>query len=136
MSIDGFEEQTAPLSDEERKYIPYIIIGLSKYRGPDQTVKTDAICKGLNALNEKKNIAACTMTPGRLRKCINSIRRSGELNFIIGTNQGYFIATDRAVVMREIESLEQRAAAIQAVADRMRDFLNDAGAAKQTSLNI
>lgn len=134
--IENFEDITEDLTEEEKKYIPWILKGLIKKVGPDQAVKTDAICRGLNALNEQKQFAACVMNPARLRKCINHIRRNGLLNFVIGTSKGYYVTGDHAVVLKEIRSLDQRSEAIKAVADSMRMHLSALHSSKQSTLNL
>lgn len=124
MAIEGFDEYTSDLTEDELKFIPLIVRGLQQKIGPTKAIIGQAICDRLNTYNEEKKLAACKMTPARLRKCINHIRRTGTLNFVIGSSVGYYVSRDPGVVSKEIKSLVQRATAIQAVADAIQEHLN------------
>ena len=134
--ITNFDEITHDLTDEEKKFIPYIINGLKRRVGPDSVVKTEVICNGLNSLNEARKFATCKMSPARLRKCINHIRRNGLLNFVIGTSAGYYVTQETVVVIRQCESMDQRAAAIKEVSTKMREYLSSHSSGTQSTMEI
>lgn len=104
--INGFEEETAPLSDYEQNVIlPFLVDGLSKKIGSDKAVKSDHIIR----IAEKRGI---TLNGGRLRKVINHIRTKNLVPCLVATSKGYYVETDPKEIEKYIESLQQRADAI------------------------
>ena len=83
--IQGFSEQTKPLTDYEDKVIlPLIVHG-------------------------------CKIDSPRIRKIINHIRLSGMVIGLIATSEGYYIAETRKELEDYLRSLEGREGAIHAV---------------------
>jgi hypothetical protein len=115
--ITNFEIETAPLTEDEKLYIPIIIKGLST-KSKDKAIKSDAIVK---ALNEKYTY--CKMTGARLRKITNFIRSEGILP-IIATSNGYYVSYDEEEIKSQIVSLLDRAQAIINSANGLKKFLN------------
>ena len=93
--IQGFSEQTKPLTDYEDKVIlPLIVQGLHGKVG---------------------KYKACKIDSPRIRKIINHIRLSGMVIGLIATSEGYYIAETRKELEDYLRSLEGREGAIHAV---------------------
>lgn len=107
--INGFEEQTGKLTEEELKLVPLFIEGLVG-RGPDDPVTSAEIT---NRLLERRKIY---ITGSRVRKIVNHIRMNRLLVNLIASSHGYYIEADEAKVKTYVESLVQRASAIMEVA--------------------
>jgi hypothetical protein len=118
--IKNFEEITAPLNEEELKLVDIIIDGLKK-RGKEEALKGDEICERINKNKEKLGLKK-NLSDARLRKITNHIRTQGLLP-IIATSKGYYCSYNVIEIRAQIDSLEDRAKAIQASADGLRKFL-------------
>jgi len=118
--IKNFEAITQPLNDEELKLVDIIIAGLRK-RGKAEALKGEEICERINAKRESLGLEK-KLTDARLRKITNHIRTNGMLP-IIATSKGYYCSYNRVEIQAQIESLEERASAIQASADGLKKFL-------------
>lgn len=102
--IQGFSEQTKPLTDYEDKVIlPLIVQGLHGKVG-----KSKAMCSALKSYG-------CKIDSPRIRKIINHIRLSGMVIGLIATSEGYYIAETRKELEDYLRSLEGREGAIHAV---------------------
>ena len=78
--INGFEEQTEPLTEyEEQQLLPQIIRGLSLKVGKENAVTNSAIVRGMKA-----NLNLKTTEP-RVRKIINHIRTNDLVPCLIAT---------------------------------------------------
>lgn len=106
--INGFEQYTKELNDEEKKMLPIIINGLNKKRGESKAVTNEQIATGMKSVGFKIGGA-------RIRKLINVIRRYSLVHFLIATSKGYYVANKRSQVVDYIESLKQRENAIKDV---------------------
>ena len=115
--ITNFENETCPLTEEEKNFIPLIIKGLST-KTKQSPIKSDLICE---KLNDKYNFG-CKMTGARLRKITNFIRAEGILP-IIATLNGYYCSYDKKEIKDQIKSLYERADAIKKSADGLKKFL-------------
>lgn len=133
---DGFDDTTVDLSEDELKFIPLIIAGLRRRKGPDTAISSQIICDRLNERNHDKSISDCKMSPIRLRKCINHIRRHGLLNFVIGSSTGYYVSHDPGVVKRAINELYREAATVKARADAMQEYLNKELSTSQQKMKL
>ena len=113
--ITGFEEQTKPLTDQEREvFLPPIIKGLRVKIGKDKAVTNRDIVRGLKAnLNIKIGEA-------RVRKMINHIRNNDIIPCLIATSKGYYIAETKDEMLDYIDSLYGRVEAIEADALSMK----------------
>ena len=99
--IQGFSEQTKPLTDYEVKVIlPLIVQGLHGKVGKYKAITNKAMCSALKSYG-------CKIDSPRIRKIINHIRLSGMVIGLIATSEGYYIA--------DLRSLEGREGAIHAV---------------------
>ncbi len=109
--ITGFAKQTNELTDYELGLIEPVILGLS-LRDKSNPITGKRICEAMNA-------KGYNISEPRLRKIINYIRRHSLL-FVVATSDGYYSTHDRDTMITEIQSLEQRASAIQTAADGLR----------------
>lgn len=104
--INGFDEETAPLSENERVLLPHIIPLLERCVGKKNAVKSKDISFYLSH------------TPGvkidgpRIRKIINYIRQNGLVSCLVATSSGYWIAETEQELLDYEESLNGRATAI------------------------
>ena len=121
--IEGFENITAELSDQEiREILPLVIGGLRKRIGKERSITGSTIVRKLNSFCMSKGIKY-KLTGVRLRKMINYIRIRGTLLAVCSTSRGYFIAANKAELEDCIESQKQRIRAQQMVVDSLeRDF--------------
>ena len=116
--INGFAQQTEPLTDYERNVLlPIICAGLSNKRGEKMAITNTAMTKAMRG-------AGYQLTEARLRKIINHIRVNGTIKWLIATSKGYYIATSRQEMEDYIQSLRGREDAIRAVRMSMEQQLN------------
>lgn len=113
--INGFELETAPLSDEEKKLVPIIIKGLVTKTTIEQSILGKNICKAIT-----KNYSK--LTEPRLRKITNFLR-SAKILPVIATSKGYYISYNKDEINKQIESLEQRRDAIQTAIDGLKKWI-------------
>ena len=83
--IQGFEEQTEPLTEyEENKLLPPIVRGLMTKVGKEKAVTNSDIVNGL------RNNLHLSLTGARVRKIINHIRTHDIVPCLIATSNGYY----------------------------------------------
>ena len=108
--INGFEEQTEPLTEyEESEILPHIVRGLRLKVGKAMSVTNKAIVEGM-----KRNLGL-KITEPRVRKIINHIRVNDLVPCLIATSQGYYIAESEQELKDYEESLLGREEAIRSV---------------------
>lgn len=112
--INGFERETAPLDDFEKTLIKPFINGLKTHVGKNNAVTSKKIIVGIQKNLGKK------INDARVRKIINHIRREGLVRNLIASSKGYYIENNIYELRQYITSLEQRAQAIQDVANALR----------------
>ena len=114
--INNFEEHTAKLNTYESEVIVPALAEILKDRiGASAALNNGRLCSIL----EERGFH--TLNPSRIRKCINHIRTHGLVPHLIAGNGGYYCASSIAEVERYIESLDQRASAIIAVKNALRE---------------
>lgn len=118
--ITNFETVTFELTEDELKWIPYLINGFNMH-GPTCPIKEVDILAGCNRSREKYGIKT-KMTGARLRKLVNYIRVSGLVP-LLATSKGYFVTDDPNAIEKQIRSLYERAASIKQAAEGLRKFL-------------
>ena len=107
--ITNFEHETAPLSEyEEGTLLPLFVSALSRKIGRDMSVTNKEITARLKTAGYKIDSA-------RVRKIINHIRVHGLVYGLIGTSEGYYIATSEKELEEYEDSLKGREEAIRAV---------------------
>lgn len=114
--LEGFEDITYPLTDEEKKLVPIFVKGFSGKYGKEQAVTSRTIIESL----AKKNI---NVSGARVRKIVNHIRTGYLVPGLIATSSGYYISTDPEEVRNYIASLGHREAAIGSVRKKMEEYL-------------
>ena len=113
--ITGFEEQTEPLTEQEREvFLPPIIKGLRVKVGKEKAVTNKDIVRGLKANCDIK------IGEARVRKMINYIRNNDIIPCLIATSKGYYIAETKGEMLDYIDSLYGRVEAIEADALSMK----------------
>ena len=112
--INGFTNETKPLSEYERDTLtPIIVRGLSMRIGKERAIKNSEICA-------KMRLQGYRIDNARLRKVINHIRVNALLPGVIATSEGYYIATTKTEMADYIASLESRESAIHEVSVALR----------------
>lgn len=107
--LDGFEKETAPLTEyEETTLLPVMVRCLSLKRGAKNAVKNGFICSRLKD-------AGYSVNEARIRKLINHIRVHGLVPRLIATGAGYYVSDDQEELERYIASLRGRENAIRSV---------------------
>lgn len=110
--IKGFDNETAPLNEyEERTLLPIIANWLK------QTNKLKPIInkKATIFLNNK----GYKINEARFRKIVNAIRMRDIVPNVVATSKGYYVSSDAEEVAAYIQSLRDRAGAINAMADAL-----------------
>tara|TARA_R110000824_G_scaffold66006_1_gene171515 strand:+ start:99 stop:491 length:393 start_codon:yes stop_codon:yes gene_type:complete len=124
--IPGFNEQTQPLNDYElTKLTPQLIKGLKKAIGVDNAITAIEIETRMKEYSFKINGA-------RIRKIVNYIRINNIIPFLMASSKGYYIETNVTKLQLYIKSLENRAEAIQVVANTLKKQIELAH--KQTNI--
>jgi len=108
--INGFEEETSPLTEEELRLVPKFVNSFTSKIGEEMAVSSKEI-------EEKFRNIGIRITGPRIRKIVNYIRLNHLVKNLIATSKGYYVEDNPEKLKRYVESLRQRAAAIQAVAD-------------------
>lgn len=115
--LNGFAQQTEPLTDYERDtLLPVICRGLITKVGEAKAITNTAITRAMKGAGYQLNEA-------RVRKIINHIRVHGMIRWLIATSKGYYIATSRQEMEDYIGSLRGRELAIRAVRKSMESQL-------------
>lgn len=114
MAINNFEKETHQITELEIEMSNYISSRISGNIGKDSAVTSNIIRKAL--LNKyDKNI-----TGSRIRKMINFIRRKKDFNgCLVASSNGYYIERNKEQIEIYIESLRQRAEAINHIANEV-----------------
>lgn len=110
--IKGFDNETAPLTDYERKTILPIIAGWLRHTNKERPVINKTATKWLK---DRKYL----ISEPRFRKVVSAIRLEGIVENVIATSKGYYVTDDPAEVADYVSSLRERASAINAVADAL-----------------
>ena len=107
--IQGFEEQTQPLTDYEREtLLPLVRWGLSTKLGKENSIASSTIIRKMREKGYK-------LDGPRLRKIINHIRSNDLIAGLVSTSKVYYIASTAQEIEDYINSLHGRVAAIQEV---------------------
>ncbi len=110
--IQGFEEETAPLSDYELQLVPIFARGLRTKIGPMSAITGREMIRAMVASGYKVN-------GPRVRKIINHIRMHGLVERLVATSAGYYVSEDPGELRRYADSLRSRASAIDAIRKRI-----------------
>ncbi|RYD54886.1 MAG: hypothetical protein EOP56_18125 [Sphingobacteriales bacterium] len=115
--INGFEKETQPLTEAEKKLLPLFIKGFYNRWGRENQVTNKQIQKGFAEKGYK-------VPDSRVRKIINFIRSECIIPDLMADNGGYYRTKDAAKLRTYIESMRQRAYSFLSVADKMENHLN------------
>ena len=107
--IKGFEDFTHELTEEEMELVPKFINSFSNKIGENKAIKTKEIVAGMQSFGHK-------MSPPRVRKIVNYLRRSGRVKRLVATSKGYYIENNDEKWNDFVQSMFDRAGAIEAVA--------------------
>lgn len=126
--ITGFEKETEPLTElEEKVLLPIFVKGLIGKIGPGKSVTAAKISEKLKAILEGVQTASgkpVKVDGPRVRKIINHIRVNNLVPGLVATSKGYYVSRDPAEVIKYIQSLQEREAAIRAVRGSMEIYLS------------
>jgi len=111
--ITNFEQITKDLTPQEKSLINKLIKGFYNH-GKGNPIKEPEI---RSRLAEK----GIKLTGARMRKLCNLIRVAGVP--LIATSKGYYVSKDPTEIRKQIKSLEERAAAIIAAANGLKEYL-------------
>jgi hypothetical protein len=118
--LTNFESITEELTEEEKKLVPVLIKGFST-KGKENPITGKEVVKAINVYKKVYGLKR-DFTEPRLRKICNFIRVKGILP-LIATSNGYYISYDREEIRAQIDSLNERAMAIQASAEGLKKFI-------------
>ena len=110
--INGFEDQTHPLTEYEQQLIPVMRVLFNGRYGKSVAITNAEIIAKLKSKGHKVGAA-------RIRKLINHIRTHNLIPRLMATSAGYYITNDPAELKAFIESLNGRIEAIAEVRDSM-----------------
>jgi len=104
--ITNFEEQTAELTKDELWAANQLRMVLQKRTGKENAITTSEIISGFDQkLNYK-------LSDSRVRKIIHFLRVTWSVPMLMGTSQGYYIASTKEEFRTCCTSLKERATAI------------------------
>ena len=108
--ITNFEEITEELNDHEKAVLlPIMVRGLKTKIGKENIISQAEACEKIEASTGYK------ISSVRWRKLINVIRRAGLVKNLVSSSKGYYIATKKIEAWKNIQSLQDRIDAIEAV---------------------
>lgn len=115
--ITNFENITHDLTEEELLLIPVMVKSFSRY-SKEYPINAPDVVARFNASGAKYKL-----TEPRLRKMVNYIRSNG-LIALIATSKGYYVSNEKDEIMKQVESLRQRANSIHRCADGLQLLIN------------
>lgn len=110
--INGFEKETANLNEYERDTLLPIVAGWLKQTNADRPIINRNATQWL-----KRNGYNCS--EARFRKIVSTIRLECLVENVIATSKGYYVSDDAEEIADYIQSLRERAGAINAIADAL-----------------
>lgn len=110
--IKGFDNETAPLNEYEERTLLPIIANWLKQTNKLKPIINKKATMFLNSKGYKLNEA-------RFRKIVNAIRMRDIVPNVVATSKGYYVSSDAEEVAAYIQSLRDRAGAINAMADAL-----------------
>lgn len=124
--LAGFEQETAPLNEIELLASEVIAKSMRMHHvGREKAVTGQHICDALARYNEiyRDGKGRPYLNGTRVRKIVNFLRVNGICPFLIASAKGYYISTDTEEIKEYINSLRERANAINAVANTMSAYV-------------
>ena len=115
--LPGFETLTEKLNDYEQNILLPIIV-----KGLRTKIEKQKIITGREIVTKMK-LGGYKINGIRLRKIISVIREKNIIPGVVATSKGYFVSNDIETLTAHYKSLRQRAAAINHIADCMKEHL-------------
>ena len=111
--LQGFEIETAPLSEYELSLVPKFCKGFANKIGKENAITNKSIIAGFKSIGINLN-------ESRVRKIINHIRVHNLVSNLMATSAGYYISNDAAEIKSFIDSLIGRERAIRQVREAIQ----------------
>lgn len=115
--IQGFEQYTAELTDNEREVIVPIVCAMLNGRKAENAITNIAIREALQKRGHR-------VSDPTIRKVINYIRLRGLVQRVVASAKGYYIAGSIREVEDYCRSLTQRSNSILAVKSALLEQIN------------
>jgi hypothetical protein len=114
--LNGFEFETAPLSDYElNKVVPLLVRFFRRRYGENKAVTNHYLCRKMQA-------KGYVVSEARIRKAISHIRLCNLVPCLIASSKGYFrVHPDSDRLKEYIDSLKGREMAIRAVREALEE---------------
>lgn len=109
MSIIGFEEITAKLSEDEVKVAQTFVAIFKDCVGKENAIKSSEL------VDRAESFPIMPIDERRVRKIINHVRIHGMISNLIASSKGYYVTKDHKEINNYRISLDQRVSAIQQV---------------------
>lgn len=109
--INGFEEHTEELTGDDIKHAHLVALILQGRIGVENALKNEELSDMLY------HQLMVQISPAKMRKLINHIRRRQLVKNLIANSRGYYIAKNKEEIENYVKSLFQRMDAIKEVAD-------------------
>ena len=122
--INGFEKETAPLSDYEQSLVPLFVQGFYTKVGKANAITNKQICKKMKALGHDVNDT-------RIRKIVNHIRNKNLVPFLLASSKGYWVSNDRKEIVEWIQSMEGRISSMAVVKNAVKSQLQHLDSTQQ-----
>lgn len=127
--LNGFEKETAELTQEEISLVPAMLLGFESKIGKVNSVTNKEIIAGFKT---NRNIV---LSESRVRKLINYIRHH-HLPNLVATNSGYYLTQDMQELKNYYSSLEGRENAIRAIKQNLKQYMDQISRGNQTTLGL
>ena len=108
--INGFSNETAPLTEKELACLPIVVTALKNAYGKANAIYNDNIRELCPELTE-----------ARVRKIINHIRTNGLVSCLVASSKGYYVAESEQEILDYEESLLGRELAIRQIREKISD---------------
>jgi len=113
--VTNFEHETQELNNYEFfTVLPYVEKWLEGATITRKILSSNKIITSLKAVGHK-------IDPARLRKIIHNIRVIGKVKNLVADSRGYYVTNDQEVLLKYIQSLQERTDSIQEVREAMME---------------
>ncbi len=109
--IRGFEKETEDLNEQEVRLSHLIALTLDTRVGLHNALTNNQLCEVIEFHH------GLIVSPSKMRKIINHIRRNKLVKNLIANTKGYFVSKDREEIIEYVKSLYERIDAIKEVAE-------------------
>lgn len=119
--LDGFEDITEELTEDELKYVLPPVVNGFKNHGKNNPIKASDIVQKMKGFCSDKKMDI-KFNDVKLRKFVHHIRIRGLLP-LLASSKGYYCSYDKAEIKGQIDSLNQRANSISNAAKGLSAFI-------------